>query len=335
MAAPKLICPECETVLRPARPVAPGKKIKCPRCDTVFVAGGDEDEDDPPPRKAASRKASPDKGRKPAPKAKAPAAKEAPKKPAGDDDDDGGVYGTVKEESEEEKEEKKPKITYAPDMSIKDLRGPAQSIVMGPSNKLAVCGFFGFAGWLVLIVLLLIPALFPIKTDKPPAVMKIGPGLAAVSGGVAVVPSAAGGDKKDKLEEEKPGFFDLWGIDLAMLCEAPLMFIVSLLPLGLFMFYSSLVAYGAIQMQNLESRRWGIAGAILAMIPLHILGLGIVSAMVVQKVLGMVIDDTGFISLVALIVLVVEWLACLSVGIWTLVTLFNEDVVAGFEYVAE
>ena len=32
MASAKLTCPECKTVLRPSKPVAPGKKIKCPKC---------------------------------------------------------------------------------------------------------------------------------------------------------------------------------------------------------------------------------------------------------------------------------------------------------------
>jgi hypothetical protein len=335
MALPKLTCPECSTVLRPTQPVPAGKKIKCPRCDTVFVVGDEDDEEDEPPRKAASRKGSPDKGRKPA-RAKAPAAKEKPKK---SDDEDEGVYGYVKDPSEEEVEEKKPKISYAPDLSIKDLRGPAQAMVMGPSNKLALCGFLGFLGWLVLIVLLLIPALFPIKGEKGAAVMKIGPGLGGVSssGGMGMGMGApAGGGEKDKAEDEKAGFFEVAGIDLSMVCDLPwYLFFVSLLPLVLGMFYSALVAYGAIQMQNLESRRWGIAGAIMAMLPFNIGGLQAVTAMVVQKGMGMVIDDMAYIGLVVIVFTTAEWLACVAIGIWNLTVLMNEDVIAGFEYVAE
>jgi hypothetical protein len=38
---------------------------------------------------------------------------------------------------------------------------------------------------------------------------------------------------------------------------------------------------------------------------------------------------------VALIVVIGEWVACLGIGIWNITTLCNEDVIAGFEYVAE
>ena len=70
MAITKLSCPDCGTVLRPAKPVAPGKKVKCPRCDLIFAAGDDEDEDDRP------RKSAPSKGAKKA----EPSVKSKPKK---------------------------------------------------------------------------------------------------------------------------------------------------------------------------------------------------------------------------------------------------------------
>src|SRR5258707_469994 len=156
MAATKLSCPECGTVLRPAKPVAPGKKVKCPRCETVFTAGEDEEldvidmveeEEERPRRKAKVP-------------AKAKAGKAAAKKPKEEDD---GAYGLFKDK--EEDEENKPKINYAPDMSIKDLRGPAVAILMPPTNKLTLTGFIGVAGWFVLIILLMIPAMFPIIED--------------------------------------------------------------------------------------------------------------------------------------------------------------------------
>src|SRR5262245_32795624 len=113
----KLTCPECRAVLKPPTPVPVGKKVKCPKCQFLFVAEGPEDEpgiplaedgpiglvDDDPPAK----KAKPGKGAK-------------PKKAVVDDEDDGPMtYGTVKDE---EDDKKKPKIDYAPDTSIKDLR---------------------------------------------------------------------------------------------------------------------------------------------------------------------------------------------------------------------
>src|SRR5262245_42784453 len=61
-------CPECGAQLRPANPVPPGKKLKCPKCETVFAP-------------AAAAKAKPVKPAAP-PKAAAPA----------DGDDDRGSY---------------------------------------------------------------------------------------------------------------------------------------------------------------------------------------------------------------------------------------------------
>jgi predicted Zn finger-like uncharacterized protein len=338
----RLTCPECGTVLRPAKPLAPGKKVKCPRCENVFAATTtDAEEEEPRQPKAApaGRKAAPDKGgRKPA--AKAP-VKEAPKK--GDEE---GIYGYIKDDDDHDdddqpdpKKKKKPKIEYAPDLSIKDLRGPAQAIIMSPSNKLTLCGFAGVFGWLALIILVMIPALFPIAEDptRPKAVLKIGQGLGAVNGGVGGFNApAAAGDQKVKIEEERPGFFEVGGVDISLLADiAWYFFLLSLLPLALLTFYSCLVAYGAIQVQNLESRGWGMAGSIMAMLPLHTAGLQLVTAMVIQAALGMVIDDVDFIQIVALIVVIAEWLASVGAGVWMLVTLMNEEVIAGFEYVAE
>src|SRR5437868_6264730 len=74
-AMPVYPCPECGAQLRPANPVPPGKKLRCPKCETVFA-----------PTRAAA---------KPAP----PAAK--PARPA-DEDDDVGSYGLVQDKHDEE-----------------------------------------------------------------------------------------------------------------------------------------------------------------------------------------------------------------------------------------
>ena len=337
MTAFKLTCPECSTVLKPAKPVPAGKKVKCPRCETIFTAGPDEDEEDTPAPKAAARKSSPDKSRKPA--AKAP-AKAAPKKK--EDDDEGGTYGYLKEEGEEEEEEEnKPKISYAPDLSIKDLRGPAVSLLMGPTNKLTLCGMIGFIGWLIFLVLILIPALFPLQEDttKPKLVMKFGRGLAAVSPSGGGPGPGGGGGKADapKLAEEKSSFYEIAGVDLSVMCEmAWYLFLPSLLPILVLMCYSGLVAYGAIQMQNLESYGWGMAASIMVMIPGTCCGgVVLVIGMVFQFVLGLILDDVFYVGMLASVVTSGVWLACVGVGIWNLTTLFNPGVVAGFEYEPE
>ena len=35
----RLSCPECRTTLKPGKPIAEGKKVKCPKCGNIFVAG--------------------------------------------------------------------------------------------------------------------------------------------------------------------------------------------------------------------------------------------------------------------------------------------------------
>src|SRR5262245_61347192 len=59
MAVSKLICPECEAVLRPAKPLEAGKRVKCPKCRTTFTAQGDDEDEPEPPRPA--KKAAPKK----------------------------------------------------------------------------------------------------------------------------------------------------------------------------------------------------------------------------------------------------------------------------------
>jgi hypothetical protein len=320
--------------------------VKCPRCETIFAAEDPEDVDHEgvtmkPAQKrkttttkggASGKSSSRNGGGKSS--AKAPAKAEAEKKPPEE------VYGFIDEGTEEEKKERQPKIEYAPDVGIKDLRGPAVSILTSAANTLQAVGFAGFFGWLTLIVFLIIPAAFPLKPDKPGEVMGLDRGLGAVSPAQAFMfgmPNfAPPEDKTKKYEEEQPGFFEIFGWDLWIVGQLPwYVFWPSLIPFVLMMLVSGLVAYGAIQMQNLESRRWGIAGCILAMLPLSTAGLQIVTIMVAQFFLAMVIDDYQFIAIVTIVLAAAEYLASLSIAIWALVTVCKEEVIAGFEYVAE
>jgi mono/diheme cytochrome c family protein len=57
MLTKKLGCPSCDVILKIAGNVAPGKRIKCPRCGTGFSVPEDEDEDERPrsPKAATAR----------------------------------------------------------------------------------------------------------------------------------------------------------------------------------------------------------------------------------------------------------------------------------------
>ena len=157
----KLVCPECEATLNPAKPPTPGKRVRCPRCDAVFTVPFEEEEDEPEERvrKEPAQKAAAGAKKKPPekPKAAPPAAK-----PSGMDDDEegGGVYGFLPSELQEEDEDKKPKINYAPDLSVKDPRGPAMKKLAVPSNWLIIEGAKLFFGGLLVFAIGIWPFVF-------------------------------------------------------------------------------------------------------------------------------------------------------------------------------
>jgi hypothetical protein len=159
--AAKLTCPECEQTLNLAKAPEPGKKVRCPRCKAVFAvpeADGElaEAEAPAPKQKAAIQKNVPAK-----PAAKSPAKPEPPpppepkKKSVLEDEEEAsaGTYGFQTTEEEEQKRDKeKPKIEYAPDLTVKDPRGKAVATVAKPSSfviiyagLITLTGLFTFA----------------------------------------------------------------------------------------------------------------------------------------------------------------------------------------------
>jgi predicted Zn finger-like uncharacterized protein len=337
MAVSTITCPKCATVLRPAKPLPEGKKVKCPKCGTVFAAAE-------PAAGPAAKKPEPTGAKKNPPKG--PALPRPGKDE--DEEDSGGIYsfvndGTADEEDEEDGKRKKPNINYAPDMSIKDLRGPAQEAVMRPSNALIFVGIMGFLGWLGLIVVLLIPVLFPLPDDdegKPRPAKGIGPGLAAGAQGTPASPFGGpppqSGDKEKKKDEEGKSAFDVAGMDFGLLAFfAWWLLILAILPLVLGMVYCGVVTYGGVKMQNLESRAWGIASSILALLPFTTGGLMLLTAFLCNWLLNMLFDDPAFSMYIAIVLMSIQTVAALAAGVWNLVVLMRPEVIEGFEYVPE
>jgi hypothetical protein len=325
MAVSRITCPECKSVLRPTKPVPAGKAVKCPECGARFSPGADAPDvplkkpkepvaADRKPKKAADKKASP--------------KKPANNKPA--DDEDGGTYGYMKEE--EVAAEDKPAIDYAPDMSTKDMRGPAASALVGPSNWLIVVGSLGFFGWLGVLVMILIPTLFPIdaddgdKTKPPKPVIGLDHGLSAVN------------DEKDAVAEPKydpnrKSFYSFFGTDLSLVGLLPwYFFLLALLPIFLGMVYSGLVTYGAVQIQNLEGYRWGMASAIMGTVPISSWGFMMTTAILLKFLLGMVIDE---VAVPMIFLMTVEALAAIGAGVWVVMVLMSDKVIKGYAYKAD
>jgi hypothetical protein len=277
-----------------------------------------------PPRKAAVKK---------------PAAKPAPKKQKGDDDEEesGGTYAFLGEGHGTD--QVKPDIEYAPDMSIKDLRGPAQAAVVRPSNWLILCGVLGFLGWLGFLVILLIPIVFPLDTDdgKRKEAPMITAGLAAGAqpgAGEWTPPRQVGEKKKD--EDLATTFFTVFGVNLAEVAYFELwLMILTALPLVLCMAYSAVLTLGAVKMQNLESRGWGIASSIMVMLPINGGGLAALVALFGQFFLKILFDEPETVNGIISVLTSLLWLGQVGIGVWALMTLMKPEVIAGYEYVAE
>jgi predicted Zn finger-like uncharacterized protein len=322
MAVSKITCPECKTVLKPSKPVPAGKAVKCPECGTRFNVGADAP---PVPLKKPKEAVAAD--RKPK---KTAEKKASPKKPAiakPDDSEEGGTYGYMKEQ--EVADEDKPEIDYAPDMTTKDMRGPAASALVGPSNMLIIVGSLGFFGWLGILVMILIPTLFPIdaddgKTAKP--VIGLDHGLSAVN------------DEKEPTAEpvSDPGrksFYSFFGFDLALVGLLPwYFFLLAMLPILLGMVYSGLVTYGAVQTQNLEGYGWGMASSIMGTIPIGSWGFMMTTALLLKFLAGMVTDD---VSVMMILLMSVEALAAIVVGVWMVMVLKSDTVIKGYAYKAD
>jgi predicted Zn finger-like uncharacterized protein len=327
MASERITCPECKSVLRPAKPVPDGKEVKCPKCGNKFVTPGLTDdviavvEEDRPPKKSSGKK-----------KAKTGIKKASGPKPArkktdlDDDDDDGGIYSFAGAKDNEEK----PDIVYAPDMSIKDLRGPAQEAVVKPSNLIMlICGLSALSN-LFLICWSFWPMIFSESVVDWQTVL----------------------EKHYKKLEDKNAvqrvqsikeFKDLKDKDLELVQQAN-EDAVSKFPTGrlwlmggfiLLLIYNAIVMIGAVKMQNLESRRWGIASSILMFLPMGSGGLSSLFALGVsflEQMTGFLGDVTEFYMLV---VAGAAFLASIYVGYLSLRTLLSQEVIDGFEYVAE
>lgn len=336
----RIACPECETVLKPAKPLAPGKAVKCPKCGNVFKApSADAVKSSKPKAKAAASPA----GKKSAAK-KDEKKQDKPKAAVQDDDDENQTYGVIKESEEEE--ETKPKISYAPDTSIKDLRGPAQAKVIKPTNIMTLWGAINFIGWVLLLLLILIPAVFPIDTDQGTKentveALEFGAGLGrppatGMGGlmGMTAPPSSSSDDKDGKADKEDRPMMLCFGVNLALfgLYSIVMFLAVIVIPILAGMAYVGLLCMGAVKAQNLESRGWGITSCILCMIPLGGLGLMILLSTIVNFAGGMMFDDQDTIDYICYGIIVLVILVGLTVGILNLKTLLHKDVIAGFEY---
>src|SRR5436305_178940 len=137
-------CPECGAQLRPANPVPAGKKLRCPKCETVFAPGGKA--------KAA---------------AKAPA--KAPPAVSAATAEDAESYGLVKGEAPAQNEDAA-RRAFEPIKNRFEMsaRGPALILVVKPSTWLLRLGVMTCAAALVGVMVAIWPMIFKVEMlDKP------------------------------------------------------------------------------------------------------------------------------------------------------------------------
>jgi len=337
MPVARFSCPECDAVLRPTKPVPEGKRVKCPKCGAGFTVPG-------APREAIAPKPV-------APRPKAAAAKKKPIK----DDDEGGTYGFSDEpanqvrDGEEEKVDKGD-LSFKTDDSVKDPRGPAQAAVVKPSNWLLITGAIGAFAWLILIVLILIPAAFPpVSTDEEEDNAKDAKPKSQLPKAVEMSPGAGAEGSDKPLPTEPPnryepevagaGLFKLVG--LSFLIDIPKVFAFLLLvPIALACLYGCAIVAGAVKIQSLESRTWGKVASIMVMVPINAGGLMLVFNSGLWQFMSWFSEGDEFtakamrIGVVALVyVCEISW--GIRVGIWNLQTLARPEVIEGFEFEPE
>jgi hypothetical protein len=361
MVVSKLSCPRCKTVLRPAKPLPAGKKVKCPKCSADFTAE-EGDADKPGAVKdlaeaAAAKKKAAKTG------AKKAAAKTGAKKPDDDEEDSRGIYSIAaadrpktQQDRDDEDDDEGNEINFIPDYSTKDLRGPAQRIVMKPSNMLIANGVIGFFGWIILFIILIIPVVFPdisgedenAKDAQPkPALPLSADGLSTLyrqgpGGGGPGGPGGPGGQPNQPTvpampkEDNKLSLYKVYVWDLSTISYYPFwLFAIFLSPIFLGVAYACVMTYGAVQMQNLQSRTWGMVASCMCMFPYATFGFVIVCSMVISLIVYAVTDSAGSVLICLIAFVGLEFLGCIGIGLFGLMTLLRQEVIDGYEYVPD
>jgi hypothetical protein len=137
-------------------------------------------------------------------------------------------------------------------------------------------------------------------------------------------------------EENKLSLYKIYVWDLAALALYPgFIFALWLSPIFLGIAYACVMTYGAVQMQNLQSRTWGIVASCMCMFPAATFGFVIVCSMVISIVVSMLADEPVAVLFALIAFLTLEVLGCIGIGVLNLVTLNRQDVIDGFNYVPD
>ncbi|MSR32575.1 MAG: hypothetical protein EXR99_13835 [Gemmataceae bacterium] len=347
-------CPECNASLKVPASIAPGKKIKCPKCSSPIVM------EKPGSAKPSGKSSAPPGKEKKAVEKKAPE-----KKPSADEDgDDSGTY-ILRQNEESEEEKERAKVNYIPEVETKDLRGPAQAQILKPSNIIIFRCIFCCGLCLMSLIVAVWPFLFQEDVVDYITVLKEFHKIKMVdakgdeartkhTARIKILDSAnteifAKNVYPEKYKNVKESETAASGLQLQ---EDEKEFILKIrtkvMPYRvswiiftlIILIYNIVEAMGAVRMQQLESYRWSIAAAVMGILPVNLLGLlsKIWSAEVKPDPMTL-FPEAGFDMLVffthPLFLISLEYVGSLMFGILTLSILLREDVKEGFAYKGE
>src|SRR5579871_1917102 len=211
-------CPKCKALLRRQEPVPAGKKLKCPKCATIFA-----------PDSAANSKAK-------------------------DDDGDRTPYVVVTDADTDEsiqEERQRAAMGLVTDPFEKSKRGPAQRLVIVPSNFLTAAGILMGIACIGLFLYGIFPLVFQTYYLDTPHYKAISPAQRA--------------SEWKSVQTERAIYMS--GAIVGFL-------------------YAGLIMVGAFKMRTLESYGWAVAGSIMCILsPLLPIGIMCLITMRDKKVI--------------------------------------------------
>jgi hypothetical protein len=284
MPVRKFTCPDCEAVLRPAKPLPSGKRVTCPKCGAGFVVRGDDDPitEGKPTQKSSTPagKAKSDPLDDDGPETYAVIKEEEPAQEELDDDED--EYEDEDDDDDEDRPKKKPKkdtarledLEFRMNTAVTDPRGPAQAAIISPSNFLMLMGFISIVIAVVALAYGAWPFLFmdnlgiEIKEALGQGKKKDGDD----KGGTTASNIPADADISKLRPEEKQRYYDYydakWWFLVIIICASVVVIA-----------YNSVIIMGGVKMQNMESYTWAMVATIMAFVPLYFPGLGQIAAL--------------------------------------------------------
>jgi hypothetical protein len=365
----RLKCPQCRAMMKPARPVDEGKKVKCPTCGNVFVAGNDRPAKEGAPGRtgggdkisasptkggAAAGGAKPDEdapggvygfaaGEEPVAKPPEPPLEKKKRRREDDDDDEDEDEDDDDDEDEDDEEEVDPVLEmYLKQNRSNNPRGPVTAMLTRPSNYLiithgllAILQFLAFTYWIFPLVFsdhLIAPKELRKDPDFPEASQKEYKALLENDPSWEDIEKVVkSSDSKNKVSEKQAGVYQTVfdRLETVDSDRRQERWIQLIFP-ALLMIYLGFIVYGAVQMQSLESYNWAWTSVIMALIPVASAGAAWTGCYWWRRLLDL--DSDSWIFWVPF-VLITIW--AILAAVLALVTMTKPIVKEAFFYVFE